>query len=53
MADPMLPEAIFTPTVAVIGANEHGVIGEMLQKRLKLAIHPLEAGTLAPAAFAP
>lgn len=52
MANPMLPEAIFPPTVAVIGTNERGLIGEILEQRLKLVIHPLEAGALAPPAFA-
>jgi len=53
VADAMFPEAIFTPTIAVIGANKHGVIGEILQQWLELLIHPFKAGTLATAALAP
>ena len=51
MADAMLPEAVFPPAIAVIGAGQHRGRGESGQQGPQLLIHPFQAGTLAAAAL--
>jgi hypothetical protein len=47
VADAVLPETVFTPAIAVIGAGEDRGTREASQQRRQLRIHPFEAGALA------
>lgn len=48
VADAMLPESILAPAISMIRADEDGGGAKTAEQRLKLMIHPAQAGTLTP-----
>jgi len=51
MADAVLPEAVFTPAVAMVSANQNGAVTETHQKIGQLLIHPFQTSPLSPSTF--
>ena len=51
MADAVLPKSVFSPAIAMVGAHQHRAIGESLQQRTQLLIHPGKTDTLTAGTF--
>ena len=51
MTDAVLPEAVFTPAVAMVSANQNRAGAETLQQISQLLIYPFQASTLSPGTF--
>ena len=51
MTDAVLPQAVLTPAVAVVGAGQDRAAGEALQQRAELLIQPLQTGPLTATAL--
>ena len=51
MADAVLPETVFTPAVAMVGADQNRAFAETGQQPRELLIHPLQTSPLTASAF--
>ena len=51
MVNPVLPQAVLAPAVAVVRADDETGAGERCQERRDLGVDPLDTGLLPPARF--